>query len=81
MAYAHKQVSLSVIVTEAVMSQGAKHWELRQPIPGMRHNQEPIWVRHRFPIKGGKTNQEMMWWLISEKNALVQHLMRRGLIA
>ncbi len=81
MAYAHKRVSFSMLVTDAMMRQGEKKWELRHPLPGLRHNQEPKWIAHRFPIKGGKTDQEMMWSIASEKNALVQHLTRKGLIA
>lgn len=79
MAYAHKQVSFSVMVTDAMMRQGEKKWELRQPLPGLRHNQEPKWISHRFPIKGGKTNQEMMVSALEERNALFQHLMRKAL--
>lgn len=80
MASAHKRVSLSMLVTETMLRQGDKRWELREPIPGLRHNQKPKWISHRFPIKGGKTDQEMMWSLVSEKNALAQHLIKRNLI-
>jgi hypothetical protein len=78
MVYAHKRQSLSMIVTEAVMRQGEATWELRQPSPH-RHQREPKWVSHRFPVKGGKTSQEMMWSMVSEKNALLQHLLKRNL--
>ncbi len=48
-------------------------YEVRHPIPGQRHNTETIYVRHRFPVKGGITQAEYI--------AVVQKRMRDRLLA
>lgn len=33
--------------------------EVRQPIPSLRHNQQVMYVIHRFPVKNGISLQQM----------------------
>jgi len=42
-----------------------KNIEVRHPKPGLRHNQETKYVRHRFPVKGGISTIEHMQRLVS----------------
>ena len=37
----------------------ARVYEIRLPIPGLRHNDQPIIVRHRFPVKYGLMQAEL----------------------
>lgn len=34
--------------------------EVREPLHGHRHNKKTIYVRHRFPVKGGISWDEAM---------------------
>ncbi len=42
----------------------AKTWELRYPLVGLRHNQQPIVVGHRFPIRDGLSYRQVLMWKI-----------------
>jgi len=53
-------------------------FEVRPPLPGKRHNQSPIVVAHRFPVKGGLTPAQVMARNLSENNALLSHLKKKS---
>jgi hypothetical protein len=50
------------ILSELKKAMDARVWEMRHPIPGLRHNSKTILVPHRFPVKGGLTWVEAMQW-------------------
>ena len=54
--------------------------EVRQPKPGLRHNQSEKLVYHRFPVKGGITSDQVLIRLIEKNNALLSHMLSKGKI-
>lgn len=54
--------------------------EVRQPKPGLRHNQSELLVYHRFPIKGGLTSTQVLTRMIEQSNPLFTHLKKHSRI-
>jgi hypothetical protein len=61
-----------------LMASDTPRYELRQPIPGMRHNKTEKLVPHRFPIKGGLTYCEVVARTVTQNNALFSMLVKRA---
>lgn len=53
-------------------------WERREPKPGLRHNTQPKWVSHRFPIKGGKTSGAVIADTVTQSNALFRMMLAKS---
>lgn len=51
-----------------------KNIEVRKPKPGIRHNSETLYVRHRFPVNGGITSQDHLIALLSSSNPIISML-------
>lgn len=52
--------------------------EVRQPKPGLRHNQREMVVSHRFPVKDGITSTQLLMRNIQQNNALMNHMIKTG---
>jgi hypothetical protein len=65
-----KVYSYREIVASIIFTRGEKNIEVREPIPGLRHNQQTVYVRHRFPVKGGIDSAEHIARIIESSNPL-----------
>lgn len=63
------------IVSEATAILQKRNWEIRHPIPGLRHNSKTILIPHRFPVKDGLTWHEAMRWQMYEQVSGFQKLL------
>ncbi len=72
-AWKHQELSYDLIVTKALREN--RQWEIRKPIPRLRHNQEAKLVHHRFPIKNGLTMAEALAWMSQQSSGLLTRLL------
>lgn len=56
------------------VAMNTRNIEVRHPKPGIRHNTETVYVRHRFPVKGGITPKEERIALLSSSNPIMSML-------
>lgn len=60
-------------IARIAVSKSAKSIEVRQPISGLRHNKETIYVHHRFPVKGGIDEAEYIYRIMSTPNPILEY--------
>lgn len=53
-------------------------YEVREPMPGIRHSKRTEYVRHRFPVKNGLTSREVLERQISASNPLFEYMLRKA---
>lgn len=51
-----------------------KNIEVREPMPGLRHNTKTIHVRHRFPVNGGINFKQSLMSVLYAPNPLFELL-------
>lgn len=61
-------------MVRVAISRSAKSIEVREPIPGLRHNKETVYVHHRFPVKGGIDDAEYIFRIMSKPNPILEFL-------
>lgn len=61
-------------MVRVTFSRSAKTIEVREPIPGLRHNKETVYVHHRFPVKGGIDDAEYIYRILSASNPILEYL-------
>lgn len=66
-------------VLETMMELGSRPTvEVRQPKPGLRHNKSEMLVHHRFPVKNGISQNQVMVRIIEKNNALLSMMIKSG---
>ena len=61
-------------IGRVAISRSAKTIEVRDPLPGLRHNKETIYVHHRFPVKGGIDDAEYIYRIMSQPNPIYKYI-------
>lgn len=73
----HQELSYDLVITKALREN--RQWEIRDPIPHLRHNSAAKLVHHRFPIKNGLTMAEALMWISQQSSGLLTRLLSANL--